>query len=114
MRSSEWSSDVCSSDRPASITPSQLAQWVREGLVECLGERSDVAQLYQQAHIVVLPSYREGLPKSLVEAAACGRAVVTTDVPGCRDALTPGVTDRKSAVLGKSGSVRVDLGGRLI
>lgn len=77
---------------PASVTPGQLAQWVREGLVECLGERSDVAQLYQQAHIVVLPSYREGLPKSLVEAAACGRAVVTTDVPGCRDAITPGIT----------------------
>src|SRR5690606_38436476 len=77
---------------PASITPEQVAQWAREGIVECLGERSDVAQLYQQAHIVVLPSYREGLPKSLVEAAACGRAVVTTDVPGCRDAITPGVT----------------------
>ncbi|NYT86895.1 glycosyltransferase [Pusillimonas harenae] len=77
---------------PASITPDQVAQWAREGVVECLGERRDVARLYQQAHIVVLPSYREGLPKSLVEAAACGRAVVTTDVPGCRDAITPGVT----------------------
>src|SRR5690606_13240586 len=77
---------------PASITPAQFEQWKREGVVECLGERSDVAQLYQQAHIVVLPSYREGLPKSLVEAAACGRAVVTTDVPGCRDAITPDIT----------------------
>ncbi|NYT58988.1 glycosyltransferase [Alcaligenaceae bacterium] len=77
---------------PASITPEQFEQWQREGVVECLGERSDVAELYQQAHIVVLPSYREGLPKSLVEAAACGRAVVTTDVPGCRDAITPDVT----------------------
>src|SRR5690606_37177009 len=67
-------------------------QWQREGVVQCLGERGDVAQLYQQAHIVVLPSYREGLPKSLVEAAACARAVVTTDVPGCRDAVTPDVT----------------------
>ena len=44
------------------------------------------------ARIVVLPSYREGLPKILLEAAACGRAVVTTDVPGCRDAIDPGVT----------------------
>lgn len=44
------------------------------------------------AHVVVLPSYREGLPKVLLEAAACGRAVVTTDVPGCRDAIDPGVT----------------------
>ena len=44
------------------------------------------------AYLVVLPSYREGLPKILLEAAACGRAVVTTDVAGCRDAVTPGVT----------------------
>jgi glycosyltransferase involved in cell wall biosynthesis len=44
------------------------------------------------AHVVVLPSYREGLPKVLLEAAACGRAVVTTDVPGCRDAIDRGVT----------------------
>ena len=43
-------------------------------------------------NIVVLPSYREGLPKVLIEAAACGRAVVTTDVPGCRDAIEPNVT----------------------
>src|SRR5690606_25877417 len=77
---------------PASNTTEQVTQWTREGIVDGLGERSDVARLYQQAHIVVLPSYREGLPKSLVEAAACGRAVVTTDVPGCRDAITPGVT----------------------
>ena len=42
--------------------------------------------------MVVLPSYREGLPKVLIEAAACGRAVVTTDVAGCRDAITPGIT----------------------
>jgi glycosyltransferase involved in cell wall biosynthesis len=41
---------------------------------------------------MVLPSYREGLPKSLIEAAACGRVVITTDVPGCRDAITPNVT----------------------
>jgi len=77
---------------PASITQATFQQWREEGLVECLGERSDIARLYSEAHIVVLPSYREGLPKSLVEAAACGRAVVTTDVPGCRDAIEPGVS----------------------
>jgi len=77
---------------PASITDAQFHGWQQEGVVECLGEREDIAELYQQAHIAVLPSYREGLPRSLVEAAACGRAVVTTDVPGCRDAIEPGVT----------------------
>ena len=61
-------------------------------MVECLGERTDIAELYQSSHIAVLPSYREGLPKSLIEAAASGRAVVTTDVPGCRDAIEPGET----------------------
>ena len=77
---------------PASVTAEQLALWQKEGVVEFLGEQSDIAALYRQSHMVVLPSYREGLPKSLVEAAACGRAVVTTDVPGCRDAIEPGVT----------------------
>ena len=77
---------------PASITQQEWEQWRQEDIVQCLGERRDVAQLYAQSHIAVLPSYREGLPKSLVEAAACGRAVVTTDVPGCRDAIEPGVT----------------------
>lgn len=85
---------VGSTDRgnPASITDGELLDWQRDGVVEYLGERTDIAALYQQSHIAVLPSYREGLPKSLVEAAACGRAVVTTDVPGCRDAIHVGVT----------------------
>lgn len=77
---------------PASITDSELALWQREGFIDYVGECADIAALYAQAHIVVLPSYREGLPKSLIEAAACGRPVVTTDVPGCRDAIEPDVT----------------------
>lgn len=77
---------------PASITDREFNMWQEEGVVICMGEREDIAELYQNAHIAVLPSYREGLPRSLVEAAACGRAVVTTDVPGCRDAIEPGVT----------------------
>ncbi|WP_099610787.1 glycosyltransferase family 4 protein [Vibrio fujianensis] len=72
------------------VTQEQLDQWQAEGLVECLGYRTDIANLFSQSNIVSLPSYYgEGLPKVLIEAAACGRAVVTTDHPGCRDAIEP-------------------------
>ncbi len=78
---------------PGSVTSEQVAVWAAEGVVEVLGHRSDVPELYAQAHVVTLPSYYgEGLPKTLIEAAACGRAVVTTDHPGCRDAIEDGVT----------------------
>lgn len=77
---------------PASVADEELADWRREGVVECLGEQDDIASLYARSHIAVLPSYREGLPKSLIEAAACGRPIVTTDVPGCRDAIEPNIT----------------------
>ena len=77
---------------PASIAQAELDAWLDEGVVECWGHRSDMPQVMATARVVVLPSYREGLPKVLLEAAACGRAVVTTDVPGCRDAIDPGVT----------------------
>ncbi len=77
---------------PESVSHALVKSWQDEGIVSCLGYRSDIAQLFSQAHIVVLPSYHEGLPKVLVEAAACGRAVITTDVPGCYDAIEPDVT----------------------
>lgn len=77
---------------PSSFTKAEVSKWVAESLVEWLGYRSDMPHVLSGASLVVLPSYREGLPKILVEAAACGRAVVTTDVPGCRDAIEPGVT----------------------
>jgi len=80
------------SGNPESVTTEQVESWRQERAIDCLGFRSDIAQLFSQAHIVVLPSYREGLPKVLIEAAACGRAVITTDVPGCRDAIEPNVT----------------------
>jgi glycosyltransferase involved in cell wall biosynthesis len=76
---------------PASIRPETLVQWGnREGL-ELLGHVSDIASVWALAHIAVLPSRREGLPKSLMEAAACGRPLVATDVPGCREVARPGV-----------------------
>ena len=77
---------------PTSVTQTQLNAWATEGVVENWGYRADMPQVMASASVVVLPSYREGLPKALLEAAACGRAVVTTDVPGCRDAIEPGVS----------------------
>ncbi|ADC72046.1 glycosyl transferase group 1 [Thioalkalivibrio sp. K90mix] len=78
---------------PYSITAEQVEAWAAEGMVEVMGHRSDVPELYAQAHVVSLPSYYgEGLPKTLIEGAACGRPIVTTDHPGCRDAIEDGVT----------------------
>jgi glycosyltransferase involved in cell wall biosynthesis len=77
---------------PSSVSDAALALWKKEGVVELRGYCSDISYQYAEANIVCLPSYREGLPKGLIEAAACGRAVVTTDVPGCRDAIDPDVT----------------------
>lgn len=79
---------------PTSITDSEIQHWRAESLVQILGYRSDIAEQYAQANIICLPSYREGLPKGLIEASACGRVVVTTDVPGCRDAIIPNVTGK--------------------
>lgn len=70
---------------PKSIAEAQLRQWQEEGLVEWWGHRQDIASVWEQCAVGVLPSYREGLPKSLLEAAACGRPLVATDVPGCRE-----------------------------
>jgi glycosyltransferase involved in cell wall biosynthesis len=78
---------------PTSVVQSELDGWSAEGVVELLGYRSDIAEQYAVANIVCLPShYGEGLPKTLVEAAACGRAVITTNHPGCRDAIESEVT----------------------
>lgn len=83
---------------PATINQDELAELKAEGTVEFLGHVQDMASLMASCHLVVLPSYREGLPRVLIEAAACGRAVVTTDVPGCRDAIVPA----KTGLLAKS------------
>lgn len=78
---------------PSSVTQEEISKWEEESIAHFLGYRTDIASLYSRSNIVCLPSYYgEGLPKSLVEAAACGRAVITTDMPGCRDAIVPGKT----------------------
>ncbi|MBI4659278.1 MAG: glycosyltransferase family 4 protein [Verrucomicrobia bacterium] len=75
----------------SSIPKTQLAAIRREGIVDYLGEVKDVRSAIADASVCVLPSYREGLPRSVVEAMAMGRPVITTDVPGCRETVSPGV-----------------------
>ena len=77
---------------PSGIPAAVLAEWRRTGIVDIAGPSTDIASVYADAHIAVLPSYREGLPKSLLEGAACGRPVVATDVPGCREICRDGET----------------------
>lgn len=77
-------------ENPASISEGMLNSWVKEGVIEWWGHCSDMSEVYAQTDIVCLPSYREGLPKSLLEAAATGLPIVTTDVPGCREVVVDG------------------------
>jgi glycosyltransferase involved in cell wall biosynthesis len=76
---------------PASLDIQELRRLEQETGVEWLGHMKDIPALYRSAHVICLPSYREGLPKALIEACAAGRAIVTTDVPGCREVVTDGV-----------------------
>mgnify|MGYP000889811266 CR=1 FL=1 len=109
---------------PASISETELRAWAAEGVVECWGFRDDMRAVYAACHVVCLPSYREGLPKALLEAAACGRAIVTTDAPGCREIVRDGkngflVPVRDAMALAVAlrrllvdGSLRRDMGAR--
>lgn len=76
---------------PLNVSAARLQTWADEGLIEWLGKRDDMPQMYADSNIVCLPStYGEGVPKVLIEAAACGRACVTTDTPGCREIVRHG------------------------
>ena len=77
---------------PEHITREVLQSWQAEKLIKWHGQRSDVADIYIKSDIAILPSYREGLPKSLLEAASLGKPIITTDVPGCRDVIEDGVS----------------------
>jgi glycosyltransferase involved in cell wall biosynthesis len=78
---------------PNSVSESTLRAWNAEGIVEWWGWQDDIRQAYARAHIVTLPTmYGEGVPTSLLEAAACGRPLVATDTPGCRPVVIEGVT----------------------
>ena len=77
---------------PAAVPVTTVQDWVAAGLVQWLGHVSDMPGLFQSVDAVILPSYREGLPKGLIEAGACGLPLVTTDVPGCREVVEDGVS----------------------
>ena len=79
-------------NNPSGISPEDLKKINKDNYVEILGYQSDIPALYEKSNIVCLPSYREGLPKCLIEAAAAGKSIVTTNVPGCRQAVIPDVT----------------------
>lgn len=76
---------------PTSVSPTEIQGWVAEGVVEAWGWQGQMTDAYAASHLVCLPSYREGVPRSLLEAAATGRAIVTTDAPGCREVVRHGV-----------------------
>jgi glycosyltransferase involved in cell wall biosynthesis len=78
-------------ENPESISAAAVEGWVREGVVEHMPWSDDMAAVWQSAHIAVLPSYREGLPKALLEAAASARPIIATDVPGCREIARAGI-----------------------
>lgn len=70
---------------PASVSREEAEQWNNQSGITWLGHVANIESLWQRSHIAALPSHREGLPKSLLEAAACGRPLIATDAPGCRE-----------------------------
>lgn len=78
-------------ENPSAISQQELDEWVREGTIEYLGRLADVRPAIAQSSVYVLPSYREGTPRTVLEAMAMGRPVITTDAPGCRETVRHGV-----------------------
>lgn len=80
-------------ENPNTIQQNEIDSWSEQGVITYLGHRNDIPDVFSRSNIVCLPSfYGEGVPKVLIEAAACGRAIVTTNNPGCRDAVIEGET----------------------
>jgi glycosyltransferase involved in cell wall biosynthesis len=76
---------------PAGIAEDELRTWIAEGVVHYHGQLDDVRPAIASSSVYVLPSYREGTPRTVLEAMAMGRPIVTTDVPGCRETVCDGV-----------------------
>ena len=85
-------------ENPSAIPNSLIKKWERKKLIKYLTHQIDIKKYIKKSSLVVLPSYREGFPKILMEAAACGRAVITTNAPGCRDAVINYITGIKVPV----------------
>lgn len=109
LRAEFWLAGMPDLSNPAAVPVSRLLFWHRQGDVRWLGFQKDMPALYQQAAIVCLPTrYREGIPVTLLEAAACGKPLVATDMPGCREIVKagengflvkPGAVDELAAAL---------------
>jgi glycosyltransferase involved in cell wall biosynthesis len=80
----------CDPENPAAVPRESLEEWRRTGTAEWWGQREDMPMVFSHSHLVCLPSYGEGVPRVLIEAAASGRAIVATDVPGCREVVRHG------------------------
>jgi glycosyltransferase involved in cell wall biosynthesis len=76
---------------PSAIQPKIISEWVNLGLINYEGESDDVRPFIENCSVFVLPSYREGMPRSVLEAMSMGRAIITTDAPGCRDTVVDNV-----------------------
>lgn len=85
-------------ENKSGVSASYLEEWQDGDYVKWIGHQSNMARLYEECHLVVLPSYREGLPKSLIEACAIGRAIITTNAIGCKDCVDEGVNGFKVPV----------------
>ncbi len=94
-RNPQWKFEIVGAsdyDNPSAVDQDRINDWVKEGIISSLGHQHNMEEVYKNASIICLPSYREGMPKVLLEAAASGLPVITTDVIGCREAIIPNVT----------------------
>ncbi|HET6520799.1 MAG TPA: glycosyltransferase family 4 protein [Geminicoccaceae bacterium] len=78
-------------EHPMAVPEAELRSWIEEGTIECLGRLDDVRPAIAASSVYVLPSYHEGTPRTVLEAMAMGRPIVTTDAPGCRETVVPGL-----------------------